>query len=114
MRFRALNGVNIAHAAISPHTAATMSLAWLRTGITVTDILSNGDRVPATPSACGQCRGIEYGTEGQHVSLLIQLKFGHTVHSPPEPETLSKHQGNIKTLMCKESKDNSHPEASKT
>ena len=34
------------------------------------------------------------------------------VHPPHEVETLSKHQSNITTLMCNESKDSNHPDAS--
>ena len=42
--------VHSTHCTVSP-AASTMSLAWLPLGITVTDIRSNRDRLPATVSS---------------------------------------------------------------
>ena len=43
-------------------------------------------------------------------SVLIESKFMYAARPPAELDTLSKHQSNIKTLMCKGSKDRNHHE----
>ena len=61
MCFQAVKGLTIEHTALCPLTVSSMSLSWLPTGITVSQIRSNGDRVPATVISTSEC--------GQYVSI---------------------------------------------
>ena len=47
---------------VSPLAVSPMSLSWLPTGITVTYMHSNGDRVPAAVISASEC--------GQYLSIM--------------------------------------------